>query len=148
MSGKRIGERLSHMVPLSGHDIEEILSEQGTTGKRFGDIAIQLGLCSPEHVWRAWSGQLLESPQRVNLDEFGIDTQALAHLPASVALRFHVMPIRLLEPEVVLAVDEAAYPLVRKELLALLKDRVIFVLSSHQQISRALRTYYPQSTAA
>jgi hypothetical protein len=148
MSGKRIGERLSHMVPLSGHDIEEILSEQGTTGKRFGDIAIQLGLCSPEHIWRAWSSQLLENPQRVNLDEFGIDAQAVAYLSASVATRLHVMPIRVLGPELVVAVDEAAYPLVRKELIALLKDQVIFVLSSHQQISRALRAYYPQSTAA
>jgi hypothetical protein len=148
MSGNRIGEHLSRMVPLSGHDIEEILSEQGTTGKRFGDIAIQLGLCSPQHIWRAWSSQLLESPQRVNLDEFGIDAQAVAHLPDSLALRFHVVPIRILGPEIVIAADEAAYPLVRNELTALLKTPVIFVLCSHQQISRALRTYYPRSTAA
>ncbi len=148
MSGNRIGERLSQMVPLSGHDIEEILSEQLTTGKRFGEVAIQLGLCSPQQLWRAWSGQLLESPQRLNLDEFGIDAQAAAHLPESLAVRFHVMPIRILGPELVVAVDEAAYPLVRKELTGLLKDPVIFVLCSHQQISRALRRYYPRSTAA
>jgi hypothetical protein len=148
MSGKRIGERLSHMVPLSGHDIEEILSEQGTTGKRFGDIAIQLGLCSPQHIWRAWSSQLLESPQRVNLDEFGIDAQAVAHVPESLALRLHIMPIRVLGPELVVAVDESAYSLVRDQLAKTLKDPVIFVLCSHQQISRALRLYYSRCSAA
>jgi hypothetical protein len=136
------------MVPLSGHDIEEILSEQGTTGRRFGDIAIQLGLCSPEQIWRAWSSQLLESPQRVNLDEFGIDAQAVGYLSESLALRLHVIPIRVLGPELVVAVDEAAYPVVRKELIESLKDPVIFVLCSHQQISRALRRYYPSCTAA
>src|SRR5690349_16209988 len=96
MSGKRIGERLSRMVPLSGHDIEEILSEQGSTGKRFGDIALQLGLCTPEHIWRAWSGQLAESPQRVNLEQFAIDSQAIAHLPVGIVVRYHVMPVRVL----------------------------------------------------
>jgi len=148
MSGKRIGERLSNMVPLSGHDIEEILSEQNSTGKRFGDIALQLGLCSPEHVWRAWSSQLAENPQRVNLDDFGIDCQAVGYLPAQIALRFHVMPLRVLGDELVVAVDESAYPEVAKQLLSILDQKFIFVLSSHAQISRAIRSYYQRSSAA
>jgi type IV pilus assembly protein PilB len=148
MSGKRIGERLSRMVPLSGHDIEEILSEQGVTGRRFGDIALQLGLCSPEHIWRAWSGQLAESAQRVNLDDFAIDAQAVTNLPPDVAVRYHVMPVRVLCDELVLAVDEAAYPQIADDLRRVLHHKLQFVLSSHRQISRAIRTYYPHSSAA
>lgn len=148
MSGKRIGERLSSMVPLSGHDIEEILSEQIATGKRFGDIALQLGLCAPEDIWRAWSAQLAESPQRVDLDKFGIDSQAAAQLPAGVATRLHVIPVRFSNGELVIAVDEAAYPEVARELLTIIKGNVKFVLSNHRQIARALRYYYSQSTAA
>jgi type IV pilus assembly protein PilB len=148
MSGKRIGERLSGMVPLSGHDIEEILSEQGASGRRFGDIALQMGLCTPEHIWRAWSSQLAESPQRFDLDQFGIDSQATAHLPYSVAVGYHVMPIRILGDELVIAVDESAYPEVAKKLLAMLHGKAQFVLSSHQQIARAIRRYYARSSAA
>jgi hypothetical protein len=148
MSGKRIGERLSRMVPITGHDIEEILSEQCATGRPFGDIALQLGLCSPEHVWRAWSSQLAEAPQRVDLDRFGIDAQAVARLPADTASRYHIIPVRVLGDEVVVAVDEAAYSLASKDLSALLHDKVIFVLSSHAQIARAIRAYYPPPTAA
>ncbi|HEY7091324.1 MAG TPA: hypothetical protein VH518_24725 [Tepidisphaeraceae bacterium] len=148
MSGKRIGERLSNLIPLSGHDIEEILSEQGTTGKRFGDIAIQLGLCGPEHVWRAWSSQLAEHPQKVNLDEFGIDAQAVDYLPRSMALRYHVIPVRVLGDELVVAVDEAAYPMIRTEMGTEIRQNVIWVLSNHRQIARAIRAYYPQSSAA
>jgi hypothetical protein len=148
MSGKRIGERLSNMVPLSGHDIEEILSEQGATGRKFGDIALQMGLCTPEHIWRAWSSQLAEQPQRFDLDQFGIDAQAIDHLPHSIAVRYHVMPVRVLGDELVIAVDEAAYPDVAKNLLALLRGKAQFVLSNHQQIARAIRRYYARSSAA
>jgi type IV pilus assembly protein PilB len=148
MSGNRMGERLSRMVPLSGHDIEEILSEQSATGRRFGDIALQLGLCRPEHVWRAWSSQLAESPQRVDLNEFGIDAQAVAHLPANIAIQYHVIPVRVLSDTLVLAIDEAAYPEVAKRLISILRMKVQFVLSSHYQIAQAIRAYYAQSSAA
>jgi hypothetical protein len=148
MFGKRMGERLSRMVPLSGHDIEEILSEQSATGRRFGDIALQLGLCRPEHIWRAWSSQLAEAPQRVDLEEFGIDAQAVAHLPASLAIKYHVIPVRVLGDALVLAIDEAAYPEVAKQLISMLRVKVQFVLSSHHQIAQAIRAYYVQSSAA
>lgn len=142
MSDKRFGARLSQVVPLSGLDIEEILSEQSSTGKRFGDIAIEMGLCTPEHVWRAWSSQLAESPQRVDLDSFSIDAQAAGVLPAEFAARYHVIPIRILGDELVVAIDESAYPEGAREIMAILRRPVRFVLATHQQISRALRTYY------
>jgi hypothetical protein len=148
MSGKRIGERLSNLIPLSGHDIEEILSEQTATGRRFGDIALRLGLCTPEHIWRAWRDQLAEQPQRVDLEEFGIDAQAIGCLPASIALRYHVVPVRALNNEMVIAVNEAAYPEIAHQLTAMLGDRVSFVLCSHYDIARALRSYYLKATAA
>ena len=148
MSGKRIGERLSGMVPLSGHDIEEILSEQYVTGRRFGDIALQMGLCSPEDVWRAWSGQLAESPQRIDLDRFAIDTQAVAHVSPAVVTRYHIMPLRLMGDELVIAVDEAGYSMAAKELETVLGTKVKFVLSTHRQITQAIRSYYATATAA
>src|SRR5262249_45936680 len=135
MSGKRIGERLSGIVPLSGHDIEEILSEQASTGRRFGDIAIQMGLCAPEHIWRAWSGQLSESPQRVNLEEFGVDTQALEHVSVEIASRYHIIPVRLMNDRLVIAVDEAAFEMIKTELLGVLPENVHYVLSNHHQIA-------------
>lgn len=148
MSDKRFGARLSQVVPLSHHDIEEILSEQGASGKRFGDIAIELGLCSPEHVWQAWSSQLAESPQRINLDHFAIDAQAANVLPPEFAARYHVIPIRMLGNELVLAIDESAYPDGAQEVIAILQRPVRFVLATHQQIARALRRYQPVSSLA
>ena len=43
----RFGELLSRLVPLSGHDIEEILQEQSANRRKFGDIALS---CSPSEA--------------------------------------------------------------------------------------------------
>src|SRR5687767_9264679 len=91
----RIGELLSQMVPLSGHDIDEILQEQEATHRRFGEIAISWGLCQPEHVWTAWCAQLKTDAQRIDLDVAGIDAQAAVLLPGDVARRWHVIPVRI-----------------------------------------------------
>ena len=101
----RIGELLSELVELSGHDVEEILHEQQTTQRRFGEIALSWGLCQPEHVWSAWSRQVGNGTdvQRVDLDRDGIDAQAVALLHANVARAFRVIPIRADAQEVVLA---------------------------------------------
>ena len=142
MSGKRIGERLSRATQLSGHDIEEILSEQKATGLRFGEIALQMGLCSPEDVVRAWSSQLEDSPQRINLEQVGIDSQAVAHLSVEIALQYHIMPVRILEDELVVAIDEAAYDLLSPVLATVLGRKMKFVLCTHHQIATAIRSYY------
>src|SRR5438046_1826862 len=81
----RIGELLSRMVPLSGHDVEEILQEQSATRRRFGEIALAWGLCRPEHVWDAWCQQSENGTETVDLDKIGIDSQAAAMLPAALA---------------------------------------------------------------
>ena len=80
-SGKRFGELLGKLVKLSQHDVEEILEDQTATHRRFGDIALSWGLCQPEHVWQAWSDQLLTQVQRVDLETLGVDSQAAANFP-------------------------------------------------------------------
>ena len=104
---QRIGAVLSRMGQLSPHDINEILTEQRTTGARFGEIALALGLVQPEHVWAAWCAQLERQLERVDLDEIGIDAQAVERVPAELALGLQVVPVRLFERELVVAVSDA-----------------------------------------
>ena len=108
INGKRIGELLSQLVPLSGHDIEEILHEQSATRKPFGDIALAMGLCRPEHVWKAWCGQLLidASPRRIDLDRLGIDAQATSCIPQELASRLNIVPVRVLGDLLIVATSE------------------------------------------
>jgi type IV pilus assembly protein PilB len=140
----RMGELLGEIVPLSGHDVEEILSEQHTTNRRFGEIALSWGLCQPQDVWSAWCRQVedVSSSETVDLDRVGIDAQAVALLPTELAHTFRAMPIRTSDAEVVVASDAPLSERAREELGRLLKKHVKFVIATKQQIDAAIEVYY------
>jgi len=140
----RIGELLSQLVELSGHDVEEILHEQQATQRRFGEIALSWGLCQPEHVWSAWSRQVGNGAEveQVDLDRDGIDAQAVALLHANVAKAFRVIPVRADGQEVVLASEAVLTERVKDEIKGLLKLNVKFVIAARKQIDAAIDAYY------
>ena len=140
----RMGELLGEIVPLSGHDVEEILNEQHTTNRRFGEIALSWGLCQPEHVWSAWCRQVENASRNetVDLDRVGIDAQAVALLPGESAHVFRAIPIRTSDAEVVVASDAPLSERAREELGRLLKKHVKFVMATKQQIDAAIEVYY------
>ena len=138
----RMGELLGRMVPLSGHDVEEILHEQGTSNRRFGEIALSWGLCQPEHVWSAWCLQVREELETVDLDRDGIDAQAVTLIPADTARTLRAIPVRRGENHVVIASAEPLGEHVRAELAKLVKAELKFVLAPRQQIEAALESYY------
>jgi hypothetical protein len=142
----KFGQILGQFVPLSHHDIEEILHEQAVSRKRFGHIALAMGLCRPEHVWKAWRGQLNGVPRTIDLNEFGVDTQALQHIDAATARKFRVLPVRLLEDELVVATSESALAAAQIS-LAEIEPKHTFVLTSDGQISSAIELYYPDAIA-
>ena len=147
MSSKRIGEILSNLVPLSGHDIEEILSEQLATRRRFGDIALSMGLCRPEHIWKATTAQLDAGPRHVDLDAFGIDSQALEHLPAKTARALGVVPLRTYGETLVVAAHADSLVVAADVLPVILSHNIKFVIADRAQVEAALATYYPKPSA-
>jgi type IV pilus assembly protein PilB len=148
MQPPRIGESLRSIVPLTAHDIEEILAEQKASGRRFGDIAIAFGLCEPAHVWRALSSQAERSSQTVDLDTFGVDTQAVAHMPAELAWEAGVIPIRIIDDTLLVAVSQALDASLQARLSERTEKHVVFVLAPEQQILRAIAHYYSAAFAA
>ena len=143
MQRQKIGDLLRRLVPLSRHDVDEILQEQRATQLRFGETAIALGLCRPEHVWRAWCGQTTDEIQRVNLDEVGVDAQASPLIPREVAMRFGVMPIRVVTGTLMVATSDVCFEEAVVGLPPLVHLKLKFVLAPQDQIQRALATYYP-----
>jgi hypothetical protein len=153
MPASRFGELLAAVVPLSDHDLHEIRELQLTSGRRFGDVALSLGLCRPEHVWRAWVTQLTRRSDSdlalgapVNLDLLGVDTQAVSLLPRRLALRYRVVPLRAIGDDLIVAADPRTVARAAAELPALLEHAVRFVLADRAQLRLALRTYYASPT--
>ena len=143
MQRQKFGEMLKRLVPLSPHDVDEILHEQRISNLRFGETAISMGLCRPEHVWRAWCGQSQEEIEHVDLHEVGIDTQATFLLPREVAMRFGVIPLRVSEGALVVATSDVCFEEASVGLPPLLDLKLKFVLAPQHQIQEALAHYYP-----
>ena len=141
-TGDRFGEFLSRFVSISRHDVYEVLEEQSGTRKKFGQIALQFGLCEPVHVWQAWSAQLLGRTPRVNLSEFGIDAQATADVPAWLAAALGVVPIRSMEDRLVIAASDSTLARATEILTAQSTKPISFVLAEKQQVEDAIARYY------
>jgi type IV pilus assembly protein PilB len=146
----RIGELLSRIIPLSTHDIEEILHEQRSTHRPFGDIALAMGLCQPQDIWQAWSGQLDGpdgKPRMVDLDTIGVDSQAIGFLSANEARRVCAIPVRVFGDALVIAIDQTCADRPASEIHVRPGLHVKLVLADRAQIERAIECYYARSAA-
>ncbi len=149
MSHRRIGQLLSSLVPLSDQDVEEVLEEQNLSRRRFGDIAVEWGLCTPGHVWKAWATQDDNPPLRVDLDKMGVDAQATADLPRDLALRCGAIPIRVFEDLLVIAVKNAdSQAILEQHVQSRRGRRIAIVLAADEQIDAAILRYYGAVAAA
>src|SRR2546423_15645988 len=139
----RIGELLRAMVPLSGHDVEEILQEQSSNGRKFGEIALAWGLCQPQHVWDAWCQQGDRDGETLDLDKVGIDARAAALLPAETARQLGMIPLRVASDCALIATSDAAPEHATNQLAELLHRRIKFVRATREQIAAMIEMDYP-----
>ena len=142
MSRPLFGECLSDVVGLSDHDVAEILEDQAASRRRFGEIALAWGLCRPEDVWQAWGRQLNRLTPEVDLHKVGVDAQAAAHLPKSVAREFCAVPIRSFGNILVVATTRENLGRACNELPKGVKKDVKLVVTSRASIERAIEAYY------
>jgi len=137
------GECLAKLVRLSAHDVSEIMEHQAATRRKFGEIALAWGLCRPQHIWQAWWAQLSTDTPRVDLTRIGVDAQAVAHLPADLAVQFRAVPLRCHEDQLVVATSEGGVGRASAELPQLLGKHVKFVVADPAQLDEAIAAYYP-----
>jgi type IV pilus assembly protein PilB len=143
----KFGQMLSRFVPMSEHDIHEILDEQAVCRRKFGEIALSWNLCRPDHVWRAWCAQLAQQPQYVDLHEIGVDTQAITAITYSIAREYCVLPLRLLDDELVVATSEAFHDRALQLLPEALKRNVRFVIADEAAVLAAIQLNYARFAA-
>jgi hypothetical protein len=148
MSHRRIGQLLGTLVPLTDLDVEEVLEEQNLSRRRFGDIAVEWGLCKPGHVWKAWARQDDNPPLRVDLDKMGIDAQATTDFPRELAHRCGAIPIRTFEKLLVVAVKNADSKTLLDEHFKSRGLEMAIVLADAGQIDAAILSYYGAVAAA
>jgi hypothetical protein len=139
---RRMGELLKGMVPMTDQDVQEILEEQRSSGRRFGEIAMAWGLCEPEHVWLAWCNQAGRQLERVRLLHIGVDAQAPNVLSRAMAERHTAIPVRVFDRLVVVAIADPAQQQSLRNHLQTPGREVRFVLAHPADIQWAIDVYY------
>jgi ABC-type sulfate transport system permease component len=140
----RIGQILSQSVPLSDHDVEEILQEQKTTRQPFGSAALALGKAQPEQVWAAWLTQVQSQP--IDLSRLDSDAAAITALPAGLAMLYGLVPLRVRGDQLVVAAanDVPASAIAHVERRCGL--HLIVARAAAPLVEQAMAKLYPAST--
>ncbi len=141
----RIGDILREMGVLCSVDITRILLEQKRTGERFGQIAIAWGLARQEQIYEAWARQLVNERRSVDLDDFGVEAQALGKLSPAQAHEFRALPLRCWGSHLVVALVSMPLDCLILEDIARASglEHVYPCYCSREQLERYLDKHYP-----
>ncbi|MGF1634137.1 MAG: hypothetical protein ACFCVE_09840 [Phycisphaerae bacterium] len=146
MSELRMGELLRQIVPLSEQQVEEILVEQRWGQHRFGDTALVLGYCRPEHMVAAWRQQMQAGPGPVDLGSVAPEPEALAQLSPETCRRYGVLPLRSVHTLLLLAAAGPLPPAAKAHLRAEAGKPIRTLDATPQPLAEALARAYPAST--
>ncbi len=130
------------MGVLDASQVAQILEHQKLSRQRFGQIAVSWGWAKPQDVWQAWARQLAADDRFVDLEDLGVDTSAVERVPPALAWYYRAVAVRAWGEHLVVAVPESLVALARRELPAMLPERLYFCLADPEQIDRALAKAY------
>ena len=138
----RIGQILCDMGVISDRDVREVLSQQRRTHQKFGQIAVNWGLAKPQQIWEAWCRQLVDRQIRIDLNEIGVDTHAVAKVPRELALSHRVLPLRLWGRHLVVALPGPEAEAILPELSEQTGCRVFHCFAKGEQLDQHLEWAY------
>lgn len=101
---KKLGELLMEAQDITQKQLEHALSEQKNNGKRLGETLIDLGFVTERQMLLTLEKQM--GIPFVVISEIAIQEEALSTVPLFLSERYNIMPIRLEENKIVLAMND------------------------------------------
>ncbi len=140
------GEVLVSKGLLTAAQLAEALAHQAKTGEYLGTCLIRLGFLSEAQLVEALAEQLGLS--FVRLATHPIDAQALAKVPAHLASRYRLLPLKLEGDQLSVAVADPFDIQSLDELKLLLHCEVVPVLAGQREIQEAIQRHYGVGASA
>jgi hypothetical protein len=138
-----IGQMLNRMGNLSAIDIDEILVEQAVTHRRFGEIALSWGLCDVEQLCQAWCDQWSWEDSGGNGGMLAPEEQALSSVPAELARRLLVLPLKLMGNQLIAAAARTLDSAEISELVRAVGHDVRLMRADVALVQQAIDAHYP-----
>ncbi|MDP2939567.1 MAG: ATPase, T2SS/T4P/T4SS family [Candidatus Omnitrophota bacterium] len=136
----RLGDMLIGKGIISKEELETALKEQKKTGDFLSIALIKLGFATEEEIWPILSEQL--EIDYVKLKEIKIDHEAIKKVPAKLVYHYKLMPIKLTEDTLTIAVNNPLDIHVLDEVGLLVGMKIKAVLAGEKDILEAIRKYY------
>ncbi len=144
MAERRIGQILVDLGFITDEQLELLVDEQDQRpGDLLGQIAVNMGLVTDEQLVQALAEQM--GMEICKLDELSIEPEVIATVAESMAQMYRVIPIRLEDNVLTVAMCDPQNLRVQDELRSFLGYDVRPMVTSEQEITRALERYFASS---
>ncbi len=140
---KTIGSILLDVELVTQQDIDQALELQKQTGKRLGEVLVQLGAVSDDDIRWALAEQLNLPYVNIRKDQVDVDVATL--LPEKLARRYHVIPILKIDRELTVVVDDPLNTTIIQDIERITKSEVKISLGRTSDILLAIDEIYGSS---
>ena len=135
------GELLVSKGLLSREELNEALKEQAERGGRLGEVLLQLNILKDKDITRTLAEHL--SIEYFCFDDIDkIDMNAARMLPESIAKRFRLVIIGQMDKKVIVVMADPLDVIARDTITLKLKRQIKVLISSPQEIQKAIETVY------
>jgi type IV pilus assembly protein PilB len=142
----KLGDMLVQSGLITSEQLEKALLEQKNTGAKLGSCLVKMGFITEDAI-TSFLGKQLNLPT-VNLSSSELDPQVLKLIPAEIAQKFQVMPIKRSGRTLFLAMSNAADVFTMENIAFLTGMEVKPVVCAETSLEKALDKYYGSTTRA
>lgn len=121
-------------------ELAEALEEQRNSGESLGAILLRHGYVSSEALCEALSIQF--GMERVNLSEYQVEKEVINKIPASLAKRHKILPLKMDDNTLTVVIANPLNLPVLDNLRVMLGCELEGVLATEEEINSALDKYY------
>jgi len=137
-----LGAILVRRGTLSSAELDRVIGEQRSSGRRLGELLLEHGLVDPDEVSSALAEQLGIPCLRAN-DLIQPEPAALALLPAAQAAKYRALPLALdADGRLRVAMADPLDLVVRDDLAKLTAKRIAPVICAEELLTKAIEVAY------
>jgi len=140
-----LGRVLIEKKIISEEQLNKALKVQAKDKELLGQVLVKLGYCLEEDVARAIA-EINKLPC-IELEEVDIDSKVIQYVPANLAFRYNIIPVKIEENILYLACPRPLSPQVISNLQRLTSKQIAFYIAVDSSIVPLLKKHYVSTPA-
>ena len=134
------------MIGIGQEELQKALSIQKQTRERLGDVLIENGMITEQHLIEALQMQL--GVDFVDLTAVSIPLELAKFVPRSIAKKYCVVPVKLVKDELYVAMSDPLNFVAQEEIKAASHKQVVPMIATRRATESAINTLYGNEGAA